>query len=365
MDDGKELRKRLAALNRAPLRPEEVAEKAKEIVRKEIKRRQTKASLGKTGPKHASAKVPAKKAGTAKKRPAIKIGAREAPSTKAPSVSSPSGQPIVYRRDVPDAVVRPLRPRVLTGEAVKLEKAVQGVATPSPHGPSAYVISNQVLTGEGAPSPLNAAFREVFDRDDAGVGAWITAMCDLDGVRPADVIFFDLETTGLTSTPLFLIGAMSWEGDRLVVRQFFARDYSEEAAVISLFLEWAASKRLLVSFNGKTFDLPYVRARAAANGVPFALAMPHFDLLHVARRIWRYALPNCRLQTLEVHVCGRVRHGDIPSWDIPDAYHAYVRTSNAAEMVEVLCHNLSDLVTLADLMVRLPHPPDPAADHGC
>jgi uncharacterized protein YprB with RNaseH-like and TPR domain len=178
----------------------------------------------------------------------------------------------------------------------------------------------------------------------------------METIVPAEAAFFDIETTGLTSTPVFLIGTMSWEGDRLVVKQFFARDYSEEPGVMSLFFDWAAEKRLLVSFNGKSFDLPYARVRAAANGVPFTLELPHLDLLHVARRAWKGTVPNHRLQTLEAHVCGRVRQGDIPSWEIPEAYHAYVRTSNAAEIVEIVRHNLLDLVTLADLMVRLPPP---------
>ncbi|MBN1916653.1 MAG: ribonuclease H-like domain-containing protein [Verrucomicrobia bacterium] len=351
MDSAKELRKRLAALNRAPLRPEEAAATAKEIIKDEIKRRSKASVRQEAGAKKASK--------TSAKKPAIRIGARKAPSTKKPVGGPPSAQPIIYRRDVPDAVVTPVRPRVVAGTPVELEKAVRGVVAAPVHGGTAYVTSAGVLTREGKPSPLNAAYRDALECRDTGVRTWIADLCELDEVRPADVIFFDLETTGLTSTPLFLIGAMSWENDGLAVRQFFARDYSEEAAIIALFLEWAASKRLLVSFNGKSFDLPYVRVRAAANGVPFALDLPHLDLLHVARRIWKYSLPNCRLQTLEVHVCGRVRHGDIPSWEIPEAYHAYVRTSNAVEMVEVLRHNLSDLVTLADLMVRLPHPPDP------
>jgi len=72
--------------------------------------------------------------------------------------------------------------------------------------------------------------------------------------------------------------------------------------------------------------------------------------------VWGGGLPNCKLQTLESHLCQRVRHGDIPGSEIPDAYHAYVRTQDAWQMVQVLHHNLLDLVTLADLMVRLPPP---------
>ena len=43
-----------------------------------------------------------------------------------------------------------------------------------------------------------------------------------------------------------------------------------------------------------------------------------------------------------------------PGADIPDAYHAFVRTNDATEIVQIINHNLLDLVTLADLMTRLP-----------
>jgi uncharacterized protein YprB with RNaseH-like and TPR domain len=317
VNEAKDIRKRLEALNRRPLRKGQVTTEGAEAICRDIKRRRA----------------------------------------KAPAQPRQPIQPILYRRDIPGVVAKPPRPRALAGKPVVLEDAVEGVVTHSPHGSKAYVISSAVLTSEGTPSPLNGAFRDALDTADSGVRVWLSDLCETDPVRPEGVIFFDLETTGLASTPIFLVGTMSWEGDGLLVRQFLARDYSEEAAILSFFLDGAATKTLLVSFNGKSFDLPYVRVRAAANGIPFSLELPHFDLLHVARRAWPDTLPNHRLQTLETHVCGRMRPDDIPSWEIPDAYHAYVRTSNAAEIVQILKHNLLDLVTLADLMVRLP-PPD-------
>jgi len=173
-------------------------------------------------------------------------------------------------------------------------------------------------------------------------------------LTPADVIFMDLETTGLGSSPLFLIGTMLWRDGQLVVKQIFARDYSEERAALAMFLSDAADKKLLVSFNGKSFDVPYVRVRAAAVGLACNLDPPHLDLLHTGRRIWKGRFADCKLQTLEQHVCGRTRTGDIPGSQIPQAYHDYVRTDNAWQMVACLEHNMLDLVTLADLMTRLP-----------
>lgn len=314
MGETKEIRRRLEALNRRPLRERKPAATETERLRREIRKRQ----------------------------------ARSAPQPL---------QPIVYRRDIPEPAPRRKRPRPIHGEPVVLEEAVDGLVADSRHGAKAYVISRSILTSEGTPSPLNQQLREVFLREDSALRAWLSDTCDVQDIEPEDAIFFDLETTGLAGTPVFLVGAMSWEEDGLVIRQFLARDYAEEPGILSLFLDWAATKKLLVSFNGKSFDLPYVRVRAAATGIPFSLELPHFDLLHVSRRAWRGTLPDHRLQTLETHVCRRVRSGDIPSHEIPDAYHAYVRSANAVEIVEILKHNMLDLVTLADLMVRL-RPPE-------
>jgi len=60
------------------------------------------------------------------------------------------------------------------------------------------------------------------------------------------------------------------------------------------------------------------------------------------------------LQTLEWHVCQRMRYDDIPGSEIPDAYHAFVRSGNAGQIATILKHNKLDLITLADLMTRFP-----------
>lgn len=172
-------------------------------------------------------------------------------------------------------------------------------------------------------------------------------------ISVSDVAFLDLETTGLSNTPLFLVGLMVWADGGLVVDQYFARDLSEEAAAIALFGAAVAGKRLLITFNGRSFDLPYLLARAAATGVPCRVEMEHLDLLRDCRRRWRSDLPNCRLQTLERHICGRDREDDLPSSQVPDAYYAYLRTGNAADIGRILQHNALDLLTLADLTSRI------------
>lgn len=284
-----------------------------------------------------------------------------------PTPSTPPQHPtagrdaIVYRRDLPQHPAPRIRPRA-AGRHVTLADAVQGEEITAPNGEIAFLVEHRVDDLDAPKDrarPVCEAFHAALTDAQSNLRAHLATVKTLnETLDPNRILFFDLETTGLGSTPLFLVGAMMWEDGGLVVRQYLARTYAEERAVISLFAEAIAQRGQLVSFNGKSYDLPYVRTRAAATGMRFADPPTHVDLLHVSRRIWKKRLPDCRLQTLEAFICGRVRRGDIPGHEIPDAYHAFVRTGNASEMVVILHHNMLDLITLADLMTRFPPVPE-------
>ena len=263
-------------------------------------------------------------------------------------------KPIIYYRDLPRRDAPPPRPGAGQGWNVPLEEAVDGVEGHSARG-KAFIVSTRVDDLDGA-ERFSATFKEKIVPKDSAFCQRIASIHNPQELALGDMIFLDIETTGLSSSPLFLIGTMIWEMDGFEVRQYLARNYAEEAAVISFFIEACIPKKLLITFNGKSFDFSYIRTRAVVNGIPFDIEPAHFDLLHECRRIWKDVLPDCRLQTLERYVCKRARYGDIPGDQIPDAYHAYVRTENACQIAKILRHNMLDLITLADLMTRFPRP---------
>lgn len=179
------------------------------------------------------------------------------------------------------------------------------------------------------------------------------ALATLAALGLESVLFLDLETCGLASNPVFLAGTMHWNGEDFVVRQYFARDYAGEPALLAAVAELARGFAALVTFNGKSYDAPFLRARALVHAVPLELPARHLDLLHLARRRWRDELPDCRLQTLERHVCGRRRTGDVPGEQVPAIYHAWVRDGDARALAPVFHHNLLDVVTMADVLQAL------------
>lgn len=166
-------------------------------------------------------------------------------------------------------------------------------------------------------------------------------------------LFLDLETGGLGTSPVFLAGTMHWNGTDFVLRQYFARHYGEEATLLRALAEACRGFEFLVTFNGKSFDAPFLLGRATVHRVALVLPPRHLDLLHPARRRWRAALPDCRLQTLETHLCRRRRSGDVPGDEVPGLYHDYVRDGDPWRLVPVFHHNLLDVVTMGEILQAL------------
>jgi uncharacterized protein YprB with RNaseH-like and TPR domain len=174
---------------------------------------------------------------------------------------------------------------------------------------------------------------------------------------PAKLIYLDTETTGLaggTGTCAFLIGIGALEGSRFVIRQLFLRDYPEEKPALAALTEALEGYEGVVTFNGKTFDIPLLETRYSLARLksPFNRLL-HLDVLHPARRMWKLRLASCELTNLEKHVLGISREGDVPGSEIPQIYFDYLRDGNAQALQPVFFHNSLDIVTLAALTVEL------------
>src|SRR5271163_2616435 len=174
---------------------------------------------------------------------------------------------------------------------------------------------------------------------------------------PRQWLFLDTETTGLmggTGTYPFLVGIAWWDAGGLEVEQFFMREHSEEHALLVTLAERMAERRVLVTFNGKSFDWPLLETRYRMTRTIHPPApRAHLDFLHPARNLWRLRLGSVRLAELERHVLGWNRGADIVSEMIPQIYFEYLRGGPPEPLVPIFMHNQMDLRGLAALSSRI------------
>ncbi len=230
-----------------------------------------------------------------------------------------------------------------------LDKFVRGKATPSAGGVFYRVIEE--ANGIWAEAPkIHAEYLETLSAPFPPEKKACKALSALWSVSPAGICYLDIETTGLSNTPLFLVGLMYTDAGKLFMDQLFARDYTEERAVLEFLSDIVRRFPVLVTFNGERFDIPFIEERMAVEKIDFSCPGIHVDLLPVARKVLGRKTPNHKLQTLEVFLLGRKRKGDIPGSRIPGAYHEFVRTGDAGQMAAVIHHNRLDLLSMLELV---------------
>ena len=181
----------------------------------------------------------------------------------------------------------------------------------------------------------------------------------------------DLETTGLRSNGIFafMIGLGYYENEQYIVEQIFLPDPEAELNSFDRLIELIKEKSLLITFNGKTFDVPVLESRLLYHQIWLNLReMEHLDLLHIARRLWKNKLPSCALETLEFYILGQIRDKelDIAGGEIPQTYFNYLINGDPELIRRVFLHNHTDILHTAALFTlicnSISYPPEKGMD---
>ncbi|AKJ95358.1 hypothetical protein TVD_08290 [Thioalkalivibrio versutus] len=161
--------------------------------------------------------------------------------------------------------------------------------------------------------------------------------------------FIDTETTGLAGgagTVAFMVGLATLEGGQVRLRQWLMTAFAGEGALLAAVDAALCDCDHLVSYNGKTFDLPLLRDRRRMQRRPDAPETAHTDFLHPVRSLYGHAWPDCRLRTVEERLLGLDRQDDLPGSEAPWAWKAYLSFGRSEDLERVVQHNTDDILSL-------------------
>lgn len=175
-----------------------------------------------------------------------------------------------------------------------------------------------------------------------------------DELRLGDIAFLDVETSSLSSgsgTLAFLIGICSFNQSGVNLVQIFLDDPIHEPVFINYLDNMLLNTKLLVTYNGKTFDIPVLKTRYSLNRIPHQFnSIAHIDLLAISRKLWRLRLESRTLSSIEREILEFHRdQTEVPGWLVPQLYYDYLQTGDAAILEGVFYHNKMDILSLSAL----------------
>lgn len=177
----------------------------------------------------------------------------------------------------------------------------------------------------------------------------------LEDVDPTRLVFLDTETTGLAGgagTVPFLVGVAYTTNEAMVVEQWLLRRFGEETPILRRLAEVLENASALVTYNGKSFDWPLLRARYVLSRMPIPKVERHLDLVHGARRLLGPRLDSVRLCDVERALLDFERTGDLHGSEIPEIFLEFQRTGTHPDMPRVLRHHALDLRALPAVLVK-------------
>lgn len=175
---------------------------------------------------------------------------------------------------------------------------------------------------------------------------------------------FDIETTGLNAKyeKVILIGLMYIENKKPIIKQFFCNHRKNEQTLLRAFADNIRQYELLISYNGNSFDIPFLNQRFQQNHIPISLnKYKNFDLLRFVRKYKQYlGLQDCALKSVEQKL-GINRRDTISGKDSVELYRLYENNQAIALKNKILLHNYEDIYYLGHCLKIIDQVPHSAA----
>lgn len=169
-------------------------------------------------------------------------------------------------------------------------------------------------------------------------------------------LFFDIETTGLSAdiSAIVVIGCRTPEGKCI---QWFNEDGFSQKEILKNFLDYCTDWNPLVSFNGTTFDLPFLQAKIKEYGLTDSLCKKEHCDLYKELRPYRHLFPLSRFRQKDWETFLGIRRQDTLSGrKVIKAYQSWIASGDTNQKEQVLLHNREDLDGLAAISDLLCYP---------
>ena len=170
---------------------------------------------------------------------------------------------------------------------------------------------------------------------------------------PHNHFVFDIETTGLSHkyNKVILIGIMYNSNNQTIIKQFFASRESEEKEILVEFISSISKFSNHISFNGISFDIPFLNARFKKYDINFSLdKINDYDILRFVKHYKDVlSLENYKLKTIE-KLLGIKRLDTISGKESIDLYKEFIQTNHKDIKSKILLHNYEDIYYLGKLL---------------
>ncbi len=165
------------------------------------------------------------------------------------------------------------------------------------------------------------------------------------------LVFLDIETMGLNRKrdPIILIGLMILGSREGSLYQYFSQNPGDEREILQAMSEIIPPEAIIVTYNGQSFDIPYVNYRSAVNDLPYRISKGRgVDLMRLAKK----AMPDAPRYTLKaIEVCLGIHRDDTLSGaECVRNYETYLKTKEHRLAEEICRHNYEDVLHMAPLL---------------
>lgn len=183
--------------------------------------------------------------------------------------------------------------------------------------------------------------------------------------NPEDLLFFDIETTGLSarSSDLYMIGLGSCLSGTWQTTLLFNDDGSSEPEMLEYFSKKASGHSFLISYNGDTFDIPYMKTKLDQFGISFDMSsLSSVDIYKIIRKHKKLLGLGSARQIDTEKLAGFKRKSFISGGDLISEYKSFLgsryrQESDSDLLNDLLTHNRDDIRGLMSVseFAWLPH----------